>query len=561
MKAKRWLAMLLTLGMLASVLAGCGSKNADQPGTPDPGTPQESPAAVSEPGTADIGEVTGDALTSSTDSHGNIIISTNDAEPYVRKTEAGTLTVGVTSNAYGFDPTNSQGIGQWLVYNQVFTRDEDGNIQGELAESWEYVDDCTLKIKLHEGVMFSNGEELVAEDVLYSLSRFAEVGSRWTSYWSLIDFDASYCEDDYTVVLVTSEVFAALPGYLTLRQASIVNKEWCEGAAEEDWWENPCGTGPYTCVENVSGAHTTYAANENYWDGTPEYTRITVNYYSEATTMFVDYQNGVLDVAYNISSNDLERVKNGDVANTTCVLQNDASKYVFYLPENDGVFSDIRVRQAFSYAIDMNEISVAALGNLCAPTDNMNIATTPIKIDAAATVEYDPQKAMELLAEAGYADGFELNVIITADNVTRAFAETVQAYLDLVGIKMNIEEMDVVSAIGQYQQGNSAFVINNLTNPVLDPDMFLDTYGIHYSSNKQYTYSNQVMNDAFEAARATLDDGQRAELYTKGFQALFDEYWIIPICSVTYGFVQRDYVSSAVQIENTYPDLSRIHMQ
>lgn len=535
-KLKRILALLLALVMMVALCA-CG------------GTQEEAPAQTQEPPTADVA-----------DEQGNLTVAQAEVgeETFERKTAEGTLTVGLMGAAYDFDPATNSAYGDYLVYDTLFQWDvQTQEIVPMLAESYEY-EGTNLRIKLREGVMFSNGEELTADDVLYSFRRFYEIGSIYSPYYDGWDLDASYAEDDYTVVLVADEVYAAGLSYLASRFACIVNQTWCENSA--DWWDKPCGTGPYTVEANVDGSYSSFKARDDYWGEKPEYTDITIKYYSESTTMFVDYENGVTDVIYNIPSNDVDRIRNGEVAGTDCVLAVSNTLVYVILPEINEYFSDYNIRKAFAYGVDWEAVCEVGYGNLFELADS---CTTPLEYFQTETgrFEYDPDLAKQALADAGYEAGeVVLDLVLVKSESAEKMAETIQAYLSQIGITLNVNALDLASAIPYFVAGDSAFQLVESANPYLDCDYFYTTNG-EGASNILSRNTDPDFNRYMLEGRVSEDYDTRAQAYQNAYQVMYDQIWWIPLCYQTIAIAQRDYVDTALQLDYSVPNMRNIHMK
>lgn len=539
-KTKRIFAFLLALVMLLA-LAACGSDTKAEKET----------AAKTEPTVAD-----------SADEYGNLTVAQAETEAasVERKTPEGTLTVGLMGAAYDFDPATNSAYGDYLVYDTLLQWDvESQQIVPLLAESYEY-EGTNLRIKLREGVLFSNGEELTADDVLYSFRRFYTIGSIYSPQFDGWDLDASYAEDDYTVVLVSDTVYAAGLSYLASRFACIVNEDWCESEEELNWWDAPCGTGPYTVVDNVDGSYTSFKARDDYWGGTPEYTDITIKYYSESTTMFVDYENGVTDVIYNIPSNDVDRIRNGEVPGTTCVLAVSNTLVYVILPEINEYFSDYNIRKAFAYGVDWEAVSEVGYGKLFELADS---CTTPLEYFQTKTgrFDYDPELAKQALADAGYEPGeVVLDLVLVKSESAEKMAETIQAYLSQIGITLNVNALDLASAIPYFVAGESAFQLVESANPYLDCDYFYTTNG-EGASNILSRNTDPDFNRYMLEGRTSEDYDVRAEAYQNAYKVMYDKIWWIPLCYQTVAIAQRDYVDTALQLDYSCPNMRNIHMK
>ena len=176
-----------------------------------------------------------------------------------------------------------------------------------LAESYKWLDDTTLEIHLNPAARFSNGDPVTPEDVLWSMQYYIESGSNLSTYYTNYDYDNCEIVDDTTFILKYFEPYGPAINYLTLMK--VQNKSYYEEFGEDAYWDSPCGSGPYEVVENVSGSHTTYRLREDYWnpDMMPEVKEFVVKSYPEKSTMYIDFENGDLDIAWNIDDSDAQR--------------------------------------------------------------------------------------------------------------------------------------------------------------------------------------------------------------------------------------------------------------
>lgn len=527
MKKNRLLALLLAGLMLIGLLAGCGEK--------DPGT------ANSEPGAANTQQ------------------GSNGEEPggdtYDRKTAEGTLTVGLTDTADSFDPAVSfNTVGIQLVYDQILTKDPyTGEITSEIAESWKYTDDCTLVIQFKEGITFSNGEPMTAEDALFSLNRMITENSRWSTFVDAFNFEKSTA-DGLTLTLITDEPFGPGLNYLTSRYASVMCKSYVESCSDEDFWDKPVGTGPYACSENVSGSHATYTVREDYWGEKPEIQTITTKYYAEQSSMMLDYENGALDMAFDLSVSDAKRATEEGVEHSKAVLAPVYDTYTICMPEYVAAFEDIRVRQAIAYAIDANAITTSAMGVLGVLADS----TLPTGVDYKIPVggyEYNMDKAKELLAEAGIKEGdLKLRFVVVNSSTNNNIAELTKAYLNAVGIDVEITSADLPTAVPLFMAGETELVINSMGASAQDPDQQYDTVKAS-STNATVRITDPEMDGYLMTGRNSVDTKVRQENYEAAQKWLYDSYREIPICDVYECFIYRDYITNFATISPAAPNL------
>ena len=451
------------------------------------------------------------------------------------------LRVGTTETGGGFDPTvnTSTYLGLNLVYESLFKIDQQtGELVPYLVEDYYFEDEVTLVMTLKDGVTFSNGEPLTGEDVIYSLRRYVDEGTMLATYFAYFDFDASTVSDDgLTVTLKYTEPYGAAQAFLT---KAIECKKNDEGLTPEDtsWWDAPVGTGPYEVVENVSGSHTTYALRDDYWGEEPDADIIEITYYSDQTTMFIDFENGAIDVALNLATSDYSRLENGEMDNVVYGLcSQNATQMVCFNMESVPAFQDIRVREAFAHAIDYEAVTDAAYEGLGM------VATSTLGVNTnfyynVGTYEYDPELAISLLEEAGYGDGLELNVVITSSAANTKLLEAMQAYLADVGITLNFQSYDVPTAVGYFREGGTDFQLQTVNggNEQCEPHL---AYSAMYPDSifPCVRIDDAELQELLNAALYSTDDAVREENYRAVQQWLYDNYMAIPICESATAYV------------------------
>lgn len=477
---------------------------------------------------------------------------------FVRKTEEGTLTVGTINAADSFDTTvsfNYYGIN--LVYDTLLVRNPfTGELEGKLAESWEYIDDTTIVMQLRDDVYFSNGEKMTAEDALYSMERFITTQSRWSTFVDAFDFENSTA-DGQTLTLKTYEPFGPGQNYLALRYSSVMCKSYVESTSDEAFWDAPVGTGPFEVVENVAGSYATYKLRDDYWGEVPNFNFVTVRYYSEASTMFIDYENGVLDMAFEIDSNDAQRVIDGTIPNTKYAIAPTYDTYSLAMPEYVEAFDDIRVRQAIAYAIDSDMVAEVGLGVLYSPSESTLPEGVDYKIDVG-NYEYDPDKAIALLEEAGIQPGdINLRFVVVSFPSNVRMAEAIQAFLADVGINVNVESYDIPTAVPIFMAGETDIVINSMGASALDPDQTYDTVKGN-STNATVRISDPEMDNYLMTGRNSVDPEVRRENYENAQKWLYDSYRQVPLCDVAICYVYRDYIESFATVIPQAPDLTYV---
>ncbi|MBN9201766.1 MAG: peptide ABC transporter substrate-binding protein [Microbacterium sp. SCN 70-18] len=326
----------------------------------------------------------------------------------------GTLTLGAIIEPLTLDPAGSE----WgnrspyyqAMYDTLLLATPEGTIEPWLATAWEYNDDNTvLTLTLRDDVTFSDGTSLTADVVVENLQRFKDGTSPDASYFALVEtFEAV---DDSTVAITLSEPNPALLNYLT-RDAGLIASS--EAIAAGDLATNPVGSGPYIydASTSVPGTSYRYTANPDYWNpDVQHYDSLVINVLSDATAALNAIKAGEANAVKLLTSNDLAEV---EAAGWT-INANELDFAGLLLLDRDGVqaeaLKDVRVRQALNHAFDRE-------GLLAAMEDGNGTVTGQVFPESSPAYDpalddyygYDPEKARELLAEAGYADGFTLSM-------------------------------------------------------------------------------------------------------------------------------------------------------
>lgn len=451
----------------------------------------------------------------------------------VGETDVGrTLTVGTLDANDGFDPTSNSncGLGLMLVYDTVLYRNpETGDIEPMIAESWEFTDDTTLVLNIREGVTFSNGEPLTPEDVLYSLWRFVYVNDQFDSGYNNIDFDNSTIEGN----VLTLKLLNAAPNLLNQlandRWASVLCKSYVESTGDDAFWDQPVGSGPYVCLENVNGSHSSYERRADYWGDMPEAEAITIRNYSELTTMMVDFDNGVLDLVLDVGETDYKLALDGGYGDdVTGKLYPTYDVLAVTMPEYVELFDNENVRKAVALALDTEAITQAVYGDLGTVADSSLIPGVQ-GYESIGVNEYDPEQARALLETEGYSDGdIELLCLFPAMPANEMTATIVQSQLAEIGIKVTVDTGDFATVIprlmnnecelGLFGTGGGTYTALDIYNTVRDT-----------STNAAARVTDETFNEHLNAASGEMNESVRNEEYTEASRALAETYRFIPI--------------------------------
>jgi peptide/nickel transport system substrate-binding protein len=307
-----------------------------------------------------------------------------------------------------------------------------------LATSWETVDEVTWRFKLREGVTFHNGEPFNAESVKFTVDRIMDPALESPQANTITPLiQEAQVVDEYTVDIITKSPYPGLLAQIAL--LNLVPPEYVEEVGNEAYAQNPVGCGPFEFVEWVPGDHLTFVAYEDYWGGPPDFDVLTLRPILEEATRIAAFQAGEVDIIQNISPELASQVENyGEIQ----VLEGARQVYLAMDTKNPP-FDDVRVRQAMNYGIDIDAIAESLMAGWPAVRATGGFVPATVGYDPSVKpYPFDPEKAASLLADAGYADGFDipLNITLTGEGIvkTQDLAEAIQAYLGELGVNVEI---------------------------------------------------------------------------------------------------------------------------
>jgi peptide/nickel transport system substrate-binding protein len=310
-----------------------------------------------------------------------------------------------------------------------------------LAASWtESPDGLTYEFKLRQGLRFHNGDACTAEDVQYSFTRYKGAGAK--------ELQAKVQQvevvDPLTIRFHLREPwpdFMTFYGTTATAAGLVVPKKYLEKVGEEGFKKAPVGLGPYKFVSYTPGGDLVLEAYQSYWRKVPNIKRLIIKGVPEDTTRLAMLQTGEADIAFALEGRVAEQVQRD--SRLTLVYTLHASNFWLEFPEQwdpASVWADKRVRLAANYALDRQAINEAACLGFCPPAG----VIVPRVMEYALPAEpiaYDPQKARQLLAEAGYPNGFDAGELLPIPPFFMV-GEAVVNSLQAVGIRVRMRTME-----------------------------------------------------------------------------------------------------------------------
>ena len=391
-----------------------------------------------------------------------------------------------------------------------------GEIEPDLAESWDVSEDGTVyTFHLRHGVQFHHGYgEVTAADVKYSFDRILdpETGAYLAHHYSMIE--QIRVIDDYTVEFTLSEPYSPLLQRLApYKAAGIVPK-----AAVEEWGEefgfHPVSAGPFEWVRGDPRGEIVLEAFDNYYKGRSRIDKLIYVHIADDSVAYVAFEGGELDMVNVANPDVLERYladPDIEVTQTTGLNLN----YIILNLEQEP-FTDIRVRQALSYGIDKQTMFDTVLKGVGADLDGPVPASASFYEPDKTTYPYDPDKAKQLLAEAGYPDGFSSTLYTYIGGPAVPTCVAVQDQLKKIGVDIELKALEISAWYDVVLTGTTPMYFMRITRPP-DPDEFLVPVilSTSYPSWNTGRYVNAEVDDLISQGRALADPEKRAQIYSQ----------------------------------------------
>ncbi|ARK28412.1 glutathione ABC transporter substrate-binding protein [Halalkalibacter krulwichiae] len=460
-----------------------------------------------------------------------------DGEAATEGQAGGDLVIAQLSDAVAIDPHGSNDTPSsnvaYNIYEALLKHDENMELQPGLATEWDAIDDTTWEFKLREGVKFHDDSDFNAEVVKANIERVLdpEIASPRQFLYNMIT--EVEVVDEYTVQITTEYPFSPLPAHLAHNGGGMISKELIEAdyAAMEEGAspgskisENPIGTGYFKFESWSPGNEIKLVKNDDYWGEGAKLDSVTFKVVPEDLTRVAELRSGDSHISDPLSPSDVSQIEGTDGVHVT--RQPSVSLSYIGFNNQKEPFDDPKVRQAMSKAINKEGIisgiydgaGIPAIGPLAPDVFGFD--------ESVSGLEYDPEAAKELLAEAGYENGFS-TTLWTNDNRERIDAATfVQAELEKIGIDVSIEVVEWGAYLEQTAKGEHDMFVLGWSTVTGDADYGM--YALFHSSqhgeagNRTFT-DNEQLDSVLTEARQNPDPDERLALYKEAQEILVEE--------------------------------------
>ena len=484
----------------------------------------------------------------------------------------GVMTYGRYADSLFLDPVlNDANVDIWVLsnmYDTLLMPSADGkSVEPGLATEWTVSDDAkTVTLTLRDGIQFSDGSPITAEDVVWSLKRASTPDN---GIWGFLisSIQDVVATDDKTVTITLNRADPSIIPALTVFNTAIMPKAAFEAAAgttdaekAQSFAEHPVGSGPFVLESWDRGSTMKLVRNEHYWDmgedgkPLPYLDGVTFQVIPDDATRILQVQSGEIDGAELIPFARVAELQ----ADGNIQMELFPSTRVQYItmnvrPEIDGKenpLSDPKVREAMNYAANKEAIIQVVTFGVGTPMTSFMSSATPLHTGDAPLFPYDIEKAKALMAESGYPDGFETSILALAGNQDElGIATALQQMWSQIGIKLEIRQVDNATRTQEYRDGVFDMRVAAWTNDIADPGQITSYFAYSPTIDALHSgWKNEEVDALYVASQSEMDEGKRAEEYTK-IQEVFNTTGpIIPLYETPYPVALQKNVEGFVQI-------------
>ena len=518
---QKGLSLCLAVLMLMSLLAGCGGGSDEETTTPtDDGTTTEQPAET--------------------------------------ETDSKTLTIAINADILTTDPQSlNNGTTTSVLYNvysNLVKQDDAGELVLDLAESYELKEDqVTWEFKIRQDAVFHDGTPVTAEDVAYSLNRVMndETSADFTNFSPLKE---AVAVDEYTVDVISEQPYPIMLNLLAKGGAAVLPKNYIEENGIDAFLANPIGSGPYQLTEYVKDDHVTLVPFADYYgEQNPDWEEVIFRIVPESSTRVGELIAGNVDAVNMVIPTEWERVNGNE--GTSVVNGPSTRVYQMALKCDKGPTADLRVRQAIDYAIDDKTIVDTILQGAGTPMlTRIPSGVNGCNEDLVGKYNYDPEKAKELLAEAGYADGFTLKLEASTGRYTMdtEIAQAIAAMLQQVGITVDLHllESSAYSNVFSAHSAEDAFMT------CFGLGFFDASYGmigyIGQNTAGESNWEDPEYTEIYYAAEYNMDLEERVTQFQQLQTIIAEQVPYAIICQIDNSYGVKDSVTMTPRLDDVW---------
>ncbi|WP_339283735.1 ABC transporter substrate-binding protein [Oceanobacillus sp. FSL K6-3682] len=414
------------------------------------------------------------------------------------------------------------------IYEPLIERDiETKDYVPNLAESWENIDELTWRFQLKEGVTFHNGAEFNADAVKFSIDYILDESNQsfYRSRW--VDIEEVTVISPYEIEITTSRPFPDLMERIT-EDLLIMEPGYVEDVGNDTAANEPVGTGPYQFVEWSRDNHLKLAAYDDYWKGEPEIKNVEFRYIPEFSSRLSAFLSGEVDLFKNIPVDSVAEIENDDNSK----IGEASSSRINYVALNtfhDGPLQDQKVRQAINYAVDVDSLLENVLNGY---GTKITGPLSPVNSGYVETEDYgyDPDKAVELIEEAGYTPE-EISLTLETPSgrypMDNQVAQAIAAQLGEIGIQVDVSVNEWGNHLERIQNREMGDMFILGWGPAFEQQ---GTIGNLFTEDAPYSsFHDEEIDQEIYDANGTFDPDDRFDAYAELQRKLVEQAVWVPL--------------------------------
>ena len=453
-----------------------------------------------------------------------VVLGASAMRPTVAGAQAqpprGHIIAGLSERMLTLDPANHYSISATSVlrhvYDPLLDVTNDDKFVPALAESWRPVNNTTWRFTLRKGVSFHDGSPFTADSVVFTLKRVRD-NAKLIKSFVYQDIEDVQKDGDYAVTITTKRPFGSLPAHLTMLGMLPASA----AGAEDAFFQKPVGTGPFRFVSWTHGDRVELVANPRYWKpALPKVEKVTVRFIPELSTRVAALRAGEIHVIDRVWPDMVQTLKATPGVKVLDTPALEAQRWHFQLARD--TVKDPRVRKAISLAIDRNVIIKDLLLGYGRPVDSP-VPPGLIGHTSLPPKPYDPEKARQILKQAGYTN-VSLDFVLMKDLYPKQLeiTQAVAAMLGEVGIKVNIKNLEIATAREHRSAGTYDMFFSGWAHMPHDPDWYFGQWFTKAGSEKLTRYNNPRVEQLIAEGRVP-DPKVRQAKYEELERILWDE--------------------------------------
>jgi len=480
------------------------------------------------------------------------------------------------------DPAISTDLSSHTYIMQIFSGlvrlDDELKVVPDIAENWEKSPDGRIyTFHLRRGVKFHSGREVKAADLKYSWERACDPGTGSQTAATYLgdivgvkDMLAGEAEgisgvkviDDYVLQVTIDEPKAYFLSKLVYPTAFVVDRVNVESG--KDWWREPNGTGPFKLTEWKGGQRLILERSQDYY-GKPAKVQQLIFHLLAGAPMAM-YEKGQIDVVP-VSKSYIDQVS--DEASTfypELAITPELSLFYIGFDTEKAPFDDVNVRRAFCHAVNRERIARLILRDMVNEAEGILPVGMPGYNEGLEGLDYDVEKANELIAASTYGEASNLPPITLTvsgygNNIPDYLGAIIQEWQQNLGVEVSVRQLEEEYFLYDLQQEKDDMFILGWIADYPDPHNFLDTLFYTGSENNAFGYSNPSLDALLDQAGVEQDESVRLSMYQQAEQLIVDEAPCLPLWFGINYILVKPYVKGYELSPLGVPDLSKVYLE